>query len=37
MRVRKNINQRDKNFQLKSLIELQNCFNKKKKNQKNEG
>ena len=34
MRVRKKINQRDKNFQLESLIELQNGFNKKKKKSK---
>ena len=31
MRVRKNINQRDKNFQLEGLIELKNSFNKTKK------
>jgi len=35
--VRKNINQRDKKFQLEGLIELKNSFNKRrKKNQKNE-
>ena len=36
-RVRKNINQWDKNFQFEGLIELKNSFNKRKKNQKNEG
>jgi hypothetical protein len=35
--VRKNINQRDKKFQLEGLIELKNSFNKRrKKNKKNE-
>jgi hypothetical protein len=37
IRVRKNINQRDKKFQLEGLIELKNSFNKRrKKNKKNE-
>ena len=37
IRVRKNINQRDKKFQLEGLIELKDSFNKRrKKNQKNE-
>ena len=31
IRVRKNINQRDKIFQLEGLIELKNRFNKRKK------
>jgi len=33
IKVRKNINWRDKNFQLKSLIKLKNSFNKKNKGQ----
>ena len=37
IRVRKNIYQRDKNFQMEVLIELKNNFNKRKKNQKNKG
>jgi hypothetical protein len=37
MRVRKNINWRDKNFQLEGLIELKNSFKKRKKNLKIEG
>jgi len=37
MRVRKNINWRDKNFQLEGLIELKNSFKKRKKNIKIEG
>ena len=34
MRVRKNINQRDKIFQLEGLIELKNSFNKMRKKSK---
>jgi hypothetical protein len=37
MRVRKNINWRDNNFQLEGLIELKNSFKKRKKNLKIEG
>ena len=37
MRVRKNINWRDKNFQLEGLIELKNSFKKRKKKSKDWG